>query len=211
MAWYDWFALTYDRSLEALYRDDRETAADALDIQASSVILDVPCGTGQSFPALSARIGARGVGRVLGVDLSEGMLGYARARVARGGLDNVVVHRADATTLSDEALAAALGRPAVVDRVHVFLGMSVFPDPAQVFAGLWARLAPGGRLVMVDTYAARPSLQGHLVNFMAGADVRRRSWEHLEAVGDGFERRTLSTRWEHGGELWLATATKPRS
>ena len=70
-------------------------------------------------------------------------------------------------------------------------------------------LAPGGRCVVVDVHNARPGLQGHLVNLLAGADIRRRSWEPLEGVGSGFARRALPSQPLHGGELFLATAEKP--
>jgi hypothetical protein len=86
--------------------------------------------------------------------------------------------------------------------------MTVFPDPAATFTHLWSLLAPEGRCVIVDCHAEALSVQGRLVNLLAGADIRRRSWEPLEAVGARFERRDLPTLPLHGGQLFLATAVK---
>ena len=63
MAWYDVFARFYDASLEPHYREQRALAAAALDLTPDSVVLDLPCGTGQSLPHLLER----GAGRILGV------------------------------------------------------------------------------------------------------------------------------------------------
>jgi ubiquinone/menaquinone biosynthesis C-methylase UbiE len=165
------------------------------------VVLDLPCGTGQSFPGLCAGIGP--TGRVLGVDLSAGMLRQAQARVDRTGLTGVTLTRADAGKLDLAVLGGV--RP---DRLHIFLGMSVFPEPEAVFTQLWSLLAPGGRCVIVDCHAETLSFQGRMVNLLAGADIRRRSWAPLESVGAHFERRDLPSLPLHGGQLFLATAVK---
>ncbi|MCC6214179.1 MAG: methyltransferase domain-containing protein [Polyangiaceae bacterium] len=199
---YEAFSRVYDLPLERLYRSARRAAAEALELREGHRVLDVPCGTGQSFDALVERVGSGG--DVVGLDLSPGMLREARARVASRGWRHVEPREADALTVTDEELPGAS-----FDRLHVFLGMSVFPEPAATFARLWRALRPGGRCVVVDVHAARPGVQGRLVNFVARADVRRRSWEALEAVACGFERRALSSSWVHGGELFLASGDKP--
>jgi ubiquinone/menaquinone biosynthesis C-methylase UbiE len=195
---YDLFSSFYDASLERLYADARAEAASALDLHPGMRVLDLPCGTGASFPALAPAVGSEG--RVIGVDLSAGMA--ARARTRASAWPQVGVHLGDVHTLS----ASDLGGP--VHRALVFLGMSVFPEPERAFDAIWAVLAPGGVCAVVDVYAERLSLQGRIVNFMANAEVRRRSWEPLERRAASFTRRTLSTRWEHGGTLFLALGSK---
>jgi demethylmenaquinone methyltransferase/2-methoxy-6-polyprenyl-1,4-benzoquinol methylase len=202
MAWYDVFSAFYDASLERHYREQRVQATAALDLQPGSVVLDLPCGTGQSLPGLCAGVGPSG--RVLGVDLSAGMLRQAQRRVERGGLTGVTLARADAATLDLSALGGA-----PPNRLHIFLGMSVFPNPAATFEHLWSLLAPGGRCVIMDCHAETLTFQGRMVNLLAGADIRRRSWAPLEAVGVAFERRALPSLPLHGGQLFLATALKP--
>lgn len=203
MAWYDVFSRFYDASLEPHYREQRALAAAALDLTPDSVVLDLPCGTGQSLPHLLER----GAGRILGVDLSPGMLRQARRRAAQAAWDQVTLIEGDATQIDAAQVALALGG-AQVNRLHIFLGLSVFPDFARTFARLWALLAPGGRCAVVDVHAETLGAQGRLVNWLAGADIRRRFWEPLEAVGVDYQRRPLPSKALHGGQLWLATARK---
>jgi demethylmenaquinone methyltransferase/2-methoxy-6-polyprenyl-1,4-benzoquinol methylase len=198
MGWYDVLSGFYDAALEAEYREQRRIAAERLDLRPDSVVLDLPCGTGQSLPFLAPK-----AARVLAADLSEGMLAQASRRAEREGFGNVRTVRADATAVTLDELGA---RP---DRLHVFLGLSVFPDFERTFARLWDLLAPGGRAVVVDVHAASPGVQGRMVMLVARADIRRRYWEPMERLGEGFERVALPTSWRHGGEIGLATARKP--
>src|SRR5262245_65944808 len=100
MSWYDAFSNFYDSALEAVYAEDRRTAAQALELGPDSCVLDVPCGTGQSFGAL------RAAGLVIGVDASAGMAAKARARAERDQ-QNVRVLHADASAVEPAALAGA--------------------------------------------------------------------------------------------------------
>src|SRR5215510_7572191 len=97
MGAYDLFSNFYDASLEKLYAEHRQLAVAALAPAAGSVVLDVPCGTGQSFDALASAVGASGL--ILGVDASAGMLRRAQARIDQRGLTQVRVHAADAAKL----------------------------------------------------------------------------------------------------------------
>jgi ubiquinone/menaquinone biosynthesis C-methylase UbiE len=138
------------------------------------------------------------------VDLSAGMLRQAQSRAERQGLANVKLLKGDARTLTP----GALGVPGV-NRLHVFLGMSVFPDPEGTLQNLWTLLLPGGRCVLVDVHAQTLGFQGRMVNWMAQADIRRRFWEPLEALAPGrVERVELPSKPLHGGKIFLASATR---
>jgi len=76
--WYDAFSKFYDASLEALYAEHRELAAEALALEPGMTVLDAPCGTGLSFGEIARRM--RGDGTIVGADLSPGMLRKAAAR-----------------------------------------------------------------------------------------------------------------------------------
>jgi len=204
MAWYDVFASFYDASVQAHYTQHRLLSAEALNLGEGMSVLDLPCGTGQSFEALRAGIGESG--HLIGVDLSRGMLRRAGARVERGapsGQTTLRMH--DARVLS----LAELPGGAAVDRLHVFLGMSVFEDMPATFENLWGLLRPGGRCVIVDVHSPQLSFQGRMVNLVAGADIRRRFWEPLAAVADDFERTDLPYDSAHGGQIMLAAGNKP--
>jgi ubiquinone/menaquinone biosynthesis C-methylase UbiE len=205
MGWYDLFANFYDRSLEPLYRDHRRAAAEALELEPGHAILDLPCGTGQSFVELADRVSPGGV--LLGVDFSQGMLDKARGKIDRAGWEHVQLVRSDVHALDEATLEQTLGR-SQVDRLHVFLGLTAFPDWERAFENLWSLLAPGGRCVIVDVHAERPSFQGRMVNLVARADIRRKVWEPLERVAEGFEKRDLPSLREHGGQLFLALGRK---
>lgn len=202
MAWYDFFSRFYDGSLEKLYRDARVSACDALAPGPGARVLDAPVGTGQSLAALAHRAGGEGL--VVGVDRSRGMLRRAKHRVDREGLGAVRLVEADILTLESEAIGGPF------DRLLVFLGMSTFPEPEAAFERLWSTLAPGGRCVVVDVFAERLSLQGRLVNLLARADIRRRSWEPLERRAVGFSRVDLPSKKRVGGTLFLASGDKAR-
>ncbi|MCC6623811.1 MAG: class I SAM-dependent methyltransferase [Deltaproteobacteria bacterium] len=202
MSWYDVFSGFYDRSLEKLYRDARAAAVEALALAPGMRVLDLPCGTGQSFDGIAPALGD--AGRLVGGDLSRGMLKRAGKRVARLGLGNVEVVCTDVHALTKEAI----GGP--IDRLHVFLGMSAFPNPDEAFERLWGVLRPGGRAVVVDVFSERLGFQGRMVNLVARADIRRRSWEPLErrAAPGTFTRRDLPSLKKHGGTLFLAVGDK---
>ncbi|HEY0133118.1 MAG TPA: class I SAM-dependent methyltransferase [Nannocystis sp.] len=207
MRWYDWFASFYDRSLEPLYRDARAAAVTALAAEPGQTVLDLPCGTGQSFDGLAAAVGPGG--RIIGVDLSEGMLRVAEARARRGGHRQIALRQRDVHLLDAIDLAPA-GRDFQLDRLHIFLGLTAFPRWEAAFERLWGLLAPGGRCVIVDVHAAQLGLQGRLVNLIARADLRREVWRPLERRADNYEYAELTRVHAHGGQIFVASGDKPR-
>ena len=207
MSFYDAFSNLYDSSLERLYAPHRTLAAEALALQPASVVLDVPCGTGQSFDAIASKLGPEGL--LIGVDASGGMLKRAATRANERRFESVRTLEADASTLTADQLERAAGRRVAPTRLHVFLGMSVFPDMERTFANVWSLLAPGGLCVLVDVHAEKLGLQGFLVNQIARADIRRRFWEPLEKAAESFERRPLPYNRQHGGQIMLAVGRKP--
>ena len=214
MSWYDTFSRFYDSSLEPLYREQRKIAAEALCLAPGQLVVDLPCGTGLSFDTLAPPLGPEGA--LLGVDLSSGMLAKAKARAEAKGWSWVRLLERDVHRLDAAAVAEALADPSSdrggarpVDRLHVCLGLTAFPEWEAAFDHLWALLAPGGRMAIVDVHAARPDFQGKMVNLVARADIRRRVWEPLERVGKDYEYRELPSSKQHGGQLFLAVADKP--
>jgi ubiquinone/menaquinone biosynthesis C-methylase UbiE len=205
MGWYDLFSSFYDGSLEHLYREARGLAAEALAVSPGDAVLDLPCGTGQSFDVLAPRVLPGGV--VIGVDASAGMLSRARARVERNGWKHVHTLQGDVRELASTTITPAHPGGSV-DRALIFLGLSAFPDWEASFERVWSLVRPGGRCVVVDVHAAAPGFQGRMVNLVARAEIQRRTWEPLERVAQGFERRSLPGRPEFGGDLFLATGTK---
>jgi ubiquinone/menaquinone biosynthesis C-methylase UbiE len=194
--WYDWFAITYDLSLEWLYRWYRHQTADAMDIEAHHRVLDLACGTGQNFPALLPHLTN---GEVIALDYSAGMLARAAARAKRGGWEVRLV-QGDAAAITEEQV----GGP--VDRVVVALGLSVIPGWEAALDRTLSLLKPGGTYVIFDVFAEKWVPQTSVVQWFAEADIqKRRPWEALEARTDDFELTWLKgSPHIHGGTPYIA-------
>lgn len=104
--------------------------------------IDVASGTGKVADDLARRAGP--TGRVLGVDISAGMIGKARTAFARRpGLSFVI---ADAMALPAE--------DASFDAATIAFGMRNLPDYRQGFAEMRRVVRPGGYVVCLEI--ARP-------------------------------------------------------
>lgn len=104
-------------------------------------LLDVATGTGDQAIALARKI--KGC-RVVGVDISEGMLEVARRKIDRAGLGERVELRAGC------AEALPVGAEERFDAVTVSFGVRNFDDPAAGIRALAEPLRPGGRLVILE-------------------------------------------------------------
>lgn len=94
---YDRVAIVYDVAAKSfnLFGEHRlrERSVDLLDLKLGDTVVDLGCGTGINLPLLADAVGE--TGRVIGVDLSSGMLQRARHRADRHGLSQVTVQRGD--------------------------------------------------------------------------------------------------------------------
>jgi SAM-dependent methyltransferase len=97
-------------------------------------VIDVGCGCGATTIDFAARVTPGG--EVLGVDISEPMLGRARERAPQD--QPIRFERADATVYDF--------KPGAADLVASRFGVMFFADPARSFANLRKALKPGGRL-----------------------------------------------------------------
>jgi SAM-dependent methyltransferase len=134
-------------------------------------ILDV--GTGTGIVALEAARRAATGGRVVGIDLSEGMLKAATAKSERAGLGEVVEFQ----MMDAEALALEDGSFDVVLSLFALLH---FPNPLAALKEMFRVLRPGGRLVVaIGSGAPLLSLDGllhrvkRLPDLLAGFRGRR--------------------------------------
>lgn len=114
-----------------------QAAIEAAAPAAGERVLDVGCGAGASSLALAARVGAGG--QVLGVDISEPLIGRARALAPQ---DTPVLFR-----LADASSAELPER--AFDILFSRFGVMFFGDPTGAFAHMRRALKPGGRVAFV--------------------------------------------------------------
>jgi ubiquinone/menaquinone biosynthesis C-methylase UbiE len=128
----------------------REAAVGALDLKRGDTVVEMGCGTGANLPYLRERVGPEG--RVVGVDITRGMLARASDRVERAGWANVHLAQGDATDPPVEG---------PVDAVLATFVVGMFADPDSAVDGWVDLLAPGGRIALLnagrsDRAIARP-------------------------------------------------------
>ena len=200
--YYDRFSRVYDvLSSPRYYRKPREAAVEALRLEPGQVVLNVPCGTGQSFHLLQDRL--RGTGAVVGVDLSPGMLAKADAKVRANGWNNVDLIRDDVTVL-DVEWAASRGVTGGYDAVLCDLGLSGFPSWHRVTDQLVSTLKPGGRLVVMDWFIPHRSLRGSIIRWIGKGAVDRDLPNYLRGRLDDVE---VDQSFK-GGDMFVAAGVR---
>ena len=160
----------------------RRAAIRAADLKPGGVALDVACGTGKLTAAVAEAVGP--TGRVVGVDLSPGML--EQARHAYGGVPGVEIMLGNALALpvadaSFDAATIAFG----------LRNLSSFEDGLREMA---RAVRSGGRVVCLELSVPRPRFMGGVYRALfrvtapvAGAIFRRRAaYAYLPHSLDGF-------------------------
>lgn len=113
---------------------------DLLDIQPGMHVLDIGCGAGVDLPALSERVGQKGV--VVGVDVNPALVREAKTAIAARGLENVWIYEGDGQHLRFSA--------AEFDRVRIDRTLQHVPHPERVIEECARVLQPEGILTVVE-------------------------------------------------------------
>lgn len=122
-----------DRLNNALTRMDRRRAT--LMGAARGSVLDVACGTGENFPHLSR------AERIIGVDLSPGMIEEANRRIAE--------LRLRGTAMVADAEELPFGE-SEFDAVVSALSSCTFPDPVAALREMGRVTRPGGKILLLE-------------------------------------------------------------
>lgn len=199
--WYDMIA----GSTEQKYRD---WGLEKLLAQPGERILEIGFGTGHCLVSLARSVGASG--RVIGLDISDGMLAIAKERLEQEGLnDRVDLHLGDAASL-DFIPANSL------DGVFMSFTLELFDNPEipRVLQECHRILKPGGRLAVVSMTKTNPPglpvriyewFHEHMPNY---ADCRP-IFARQALEGNGFNIRDVSTSSMWGLPVEIVLGTKP--
>lgn len=159
------------------------------ELKAGEVVLDLGSGGGIDCFLAARRVGP--TGRVIGVDMTSGMVERARALAAKEGLRHVQFRLGEIEHL-----------PVAERSVDVILSncvVNLSPDKAQVFREALRVLKPGGRLLVSDLVLRRPLPPGTASNVelyvgcVAGAAlkdeylalIREAGFEAVEVLDEG--------------------------
>lgn len=108
-------------------------------VKPGDTVLDLATGTGEPALTVAKSVGSKG--RVVGVDLSPGMLSVAKERAAAQGITNVTFQlndKDDLPALHDNSFDAAVCR----------FGLMFMPDPARILTSIRRVLRPHGKVAV---------------------------------------------------------------
>ncbi|WP_346899541.1 class I SAM-dependent methyltransferase [uncultured Roseibium sp.] len=209
------------RLMDAVYRNQRhfydltrkyyllgrDRLIDRLDLPGGATVLELGCGTGRNLIAAAKRYPDA---RFFGVDISEHMLETARHNVARAGLsDRIFFRQGDA---ADPSAADAFGLE-TFDRVIYSYTLSMIPVWREALKAGMARLAPDGRLSVVD-FGQQEGMPGLFKTLLflwlskfhvsPRADLKRELGQLSAANGAILEATDL-----YRGYAWYAEISRP--
>ena len=183
----------------------QQRAIDLLQLRAGDTVVDLGCGTGVNLPVLARAVGQSG--RVIGVDLSPGMLERARRRAARHDLAQVALVQADVRGFDLPAGTAAVLATASLEMV---------PEHDAVVRALAAQLARSGGRLAVGGFRRPPSWPrwaialGRVAVALFGVTRDYEGIAPWRSVGEHMDEVAFETA--AGGALYLIVArTRPAS
>jgi phosphatidylethanolamine/phosphatidyl-N-methylethanolamine N-methyltransferase len=126
----------YDGMFAPFFQRRAQATIRALDLPPGARVLEVGVGTGLSLDAYPPHA------EVVGVDLSEDMLGHARRKIAAHGWQHIELRQMDALDLQfpDESF----------DYVMAFHLVTVVPDFARLMREIVRVCRPGGTIVIIN-------------------------------------------------------------
>ena len=117
----------------------RRIAVDALGLKPGNTVIEIACGTGLNFELYQKAIGP--TGKIIGVDLTDAMLGQAKQRIEKHAWENVELVHSD---------ALAYPFPTGVDGIISTYALSLIPEAPVILERAIQALKPGGRLSLIE-------------------------------------------------------------
>lgn len=179
---YDDVAVSFDKFTEQYSTYAVGALLDRANAASADRIVDIGCGTGIVSIA-AARLPARQGAEVIGLDLSEGMLNFARQKAAMEKLERTLTFvRGDAEAIEMDDASA--------DAVVSLYALLHLPNPDKCLAEIHRILKPGGRVaIAVGSSPNLFSLDGIRAGFARitrtiarARGMERAANEHIDAL-----------------------------
>ncbi len=136
---YTSYAGVYDQIFGKVFHEGRQSIIRNLDVQPNEHILEVGVGTGLALPMYPRHC------RIVGIDLSDGMLAKAKERAEAHKLVHVQLHLMDAGAMEfgDDSF----------DTVVAAYVVTAVPDYRKVVDEMIRVCRPGGRIIMLNHFS----------------------------------------------------------
>ena len=177
----------------------RLLAIKKLSLQRGNCVIELGCGTGLNFPFLMEQIGPEG--RLIGIDLTPGMLDIAQERVGRSSWKNVELVQSD---------IVAYDFPEGINGVLATGLFGYIPEYDRVIKAASQSLVPGGHLSILDGKQPEnlPSRLFKIVLKLGGPFgytpeyFNVRPWESVERY---FKETSIEKKY--GGMIYILSGT----
>ena len=136
-----WYDITANAYYLIGFREQkyRKMAVSELALAPGDAVVEIGCGTGLNFKYILQSIGNDG--RLIGVDLTDAMLGKAKSRILRNGWRNVQLVQGDASKYDFPS-----GTKAIIST----FALTLIPEYEAIIARAAKSLVGGGRFVLLD-------------------------------------------------------------
>ncbi len=136
---YDIHSVFYDATFGRLVKRRIERAINHMNVRSDDLVLDLGIGTG-----VSLNFYPTDRGRIVGIDLSAGMLREARKKIRERGLERTNLFQANALELPFA--------DSTFDHVFISHVISVVSDPVKLVQEAQRVAKPGARIVIVNHF-----------------------------------------------------------
>lgn len=185
--YYDKLSVIYDFISNWYYLKARKYAISELKIKKGDTVLNLPCGTGVNFKYFQEFL--QNSGKIIGIDLSKGMLKQAKQKVEKNNYKNIHLILENATKIDQEWIHDFSKNKfsGKVDAVFCDLGLSGLPEWETIIDNRISILKTDGRIVILDWYIEESSLRGDFVKWIGKGEVNRPIYQYLKTKVSDFK------------------------